>query len=100
MTWDYLSQDDLTTRKWAREAKQLSLEDWFIQDIQYSSRMAKTNATIWSLRTLIDSSGTCNVKRRGYHRTLNYNAPGGIRTHGLQIRSQLLYPLSYGRKVL
>jgi hypothetical protein len=25
------------------------------------------------------------------------SAPGGTRTHGLQIRSQLLYPLSYGR---
>ena len=28
-----------------------------------------------------------------------YGAPGGIRTPDLLIRSQLLYPLSYGRLV-
>ena len=60
MTWNCLGQDDLITRKWAKEAKKLSLVDWFIQDLQYSSHMAKTNATIWSLRTLIDSSGACS----------------------------------------
>ncbi len=30
---------------------------------------------------------------------LNQCAPGGIRTPNLLIRSQMLYPLSYGRSV-
>src|SRR5579859_1144813 len=30
---------------------------------------------------------------------MNCNAPGGTRTHGNQIRSQVLYPLSYGRSI-
>jgi hypothetical protein len=29
-----------------------------------------------------------------------YGAPGGTRTHGLLLRRQTLYPLSYGRAVL
>ena len=35
----------------------------------------------------------------GLFRAQNDGAPGGIRTPDLLIRSQLLYPLSYGRVV-
>ena len=38
------------------------------------------------------------LRKVGFH--AGYGAPAGIRTPNLLIRSQMLYPLSYGRKVV
>ena len=45
-------------------------------------------------KTLLKSKGYVNLNH------INAGAPAGIRTPNLLIRSQMLYPLSYGRKVL
>ena len=39
-------------------------------------------------------------ENKPYIKGENRGTPGGIRTPNLLIRSQMLYPLSYGRKIL
>ena len=47
---------------------------------------------------MIMHSWGIHFKTLGFHAC--YGAPAGIRTPNLLIRSQMLYPLSYGRKVV
>ena len=43
---------------------------------------------------------TASKTIKAARRRLKFGAPGGIRTPNLLIRSQMLYPLSYGRSPL
>ena len=57
-----------------------------------SHRPTPNNHCVKNRQDPTTSSGVCGSR---YYRL--YGAPGGIRTHNLLIRSQALYPLSYGR---
>jgi hypothetical protein len=50
-----------------------------------------------SIRKVSDSGVSPNAAPMGASTTCGCGAPEGIRTPNLLIRSQMLYPLSYGR---